>query len=230
MLGDLKRFSINDVTLEAANKKRRLLTRAITSFAAIMTVHTVLIFLIMPGFTSAKLVTLIALGLLYVLSWISRYGSLYNTSAVSLVAIIILGGFGSSVTNGGVEGFVAPILLTAPISAALFLGARGAVISAAIVLCVFALLLVMQLNGFIRTPSYSATATAFGSLLLLATSASIGAAGMGHFASESEQQIKSLTKAQSDLIEIADQLHFHANHDSLTGLANRSQLNARFRI
>lgn len=210
---------------EDLSKKQQLLAKVALVFAIILAAYTSLIFVLMPGFTPAKGVAVIASLSLFAISWLSHFPSLYRTCAIGVVVITLVCGFGASLSNDGVEGYVAPILITTPIFAALFLGSRATLYSALSVVFVFALLHFMRESALIKETAYSADVVSIATVVLLTTATAICASGLGYFASASERQIESLKKAQRSLIELASELNHSANHDALTGIANRAHLN-----
>lgn len=206
------------------HKQQRLLSRVALIFSAIITVYVCIVSAILPGITPAKLIGVFAACSLAAISWSSRYPNLYQPCAIGMVVITLLAGFGASLSNGGLEGYVAPILITAPIAAALFLGARATLVAAGAVVISFCLLLTAQHGGLVKPTPYPEAVTSIAALVMLATATAICAAGLGYFASDSEDKIRSLTEVQGKLVETADKLQHAAHHDSLTGIANRQKL------
>lgn len=202
----------------AFKKKQALLTRVAYAIAILVTLKTTLLYILMPGFTPAKVFAAFACVSLFAIGRFSQFKSLYDYCAIGIVCVIMLGGIGGSLTNGGIDGYLAPILITAPIAASLFLGARSTLISAASVVAAFACLYVLKDSSFIRPSAYGEGALEVGTLILLITATSICSAGTWYFAKESQSQIDTLTKAQA-------KLRRAAHYDALTGIPNRAMLN-----
>lgn len=205
-------------------KQQRLLSRVALVFAGIITIYICAVSAILPGITPAKLIGIVAAVALGVIFWLSRYPKFYRPCAIGMVTITLVAGFGASLSNGGLEGYVAPILITAPIAAALFLGARATFISAATVVIAFCSLLSAQQGGLVQATPYPEAVTSIAALIMLATATAICAGGLGYFAADSEDKIDSLTAVQNKLVETADKLQHAAHHDVLTGIANRQKL------
>ena len=210
----------------AFEKQQSLLNKVASVFAFIICAYTVLIFTLMPGFTPGKAVAVSACATLSLIAWLSRYKRFYHVCAIGIIVVTLAAGFGASLTNGGLEGYVAPILITTPIAAALFLGARATLYAAAASIAVYCLLSYMHAQGVVSSTSYSVQVTSIAALVMLTTATLICAAGLGYFARESQNQIRSLVRAQKELVSVAEKLRHSASHDPLTGIANRAMLSA----
>lgn len=222
---------VNSWTLEADvplqvnfTRRQKLLSRVALVMAAIIATYITIVSLLMPGVTPSKIIAVLAAASLAGVSWLSRRRRFYTVSAIAIVVISLLGGFGGSLSNGGHEGYVVPILITAPIAAALFLGARATLYSAAAVVLSYCLLVYLQQVGVVKPTPYSAEATSIGALVMLSTATIVCAAGLGYFAHDTESKIRSLTEAQGRLVKMTEELRHTALHDALTGVANRQQL------
>ena len=205
-------------------QKQKLLSRLALAFSLILVVFTVLIFILLPGIRPGKIVAILAVFGFAAISRLCLRPEWFRPSAVAMVLLTMIGGFAGSLTNGGLEGYVAPILITSPIAASLFLGTRATIISAVSVVAAYAALLLMEPYGLIRPEPYSEHATSIAALFLLATATAFCAAGFAYFAHDSKQKINSLTDAQSQLISASEQLRHAALHDTLTGIGNRQNL------
>ncbi len=205
-------------------RKRRLLSRVAFWFAGILSAYLSIITVLLPGLSPAKIVGMITIGVVIAAGWGARSQRLYRASAFTVVATTILAGFGASLSNGGLEGYVTPILITAPIIAALFLGARATIAAALAVILAFALLLAAEQGGLVKPTPYSPGATTVAAFTLLAMATILCAAGLAHFARDSDALVRSLMGAQGTLFAMAKRLEFAAYHDPLTGLANRKKL------
>lgn len=227
MRADVRSADSSEIVGGDLEQQQKLLTKVSFVFAQIMCAYTILIFSLMPGITPAKFVLLFACILLTGISWLSQYRRWYRASATGIVVVTLLAGLFGSITNGGIEGYVAPILITAPLAAALFLGTRATMFAAAACVCAYCLLAIFGVNGWISPTAYSAQVTSIAALILLVTATLVCAAGLAYFSSESEDRIKRLTIAKEELSTLAGELHRAAHHDALTGIANRSKLSKR---
>lgn len=202
-------------------EQRRLLSRVAMSISLILTLYLCIVSIVMPLITVGKVIAALAAISIGSLSWLCRYEKLYTMSAAYIVAMTIIGGFVASLSNGGAGGFVAPIMITAPVVAAVFIGARATVFTAIIV--VFAIISLWFLNssGFVSPAPYSAASLEIAAIVMLSASTAICAAGVGYFAHAMQSQIRALRQFQNRLMQVSGQLDHSAHHDSLTGVANR---------
>ena len=205
-------------------RKQKLLSRLALAFCLIISVFTTLIFILLPGIKPGKIVAICAIFGFAAISRFSLRTEWFQTSAVAMVALTLIAGFAGSLTNGGLEGYVAPILITAPIAASLFLGMRATIISAFAVVAAYSLLLMIEPYGLVSPEPYPEDVTSIAALFLLATATAICAAGLAYFANDSKEKIRSLTNVQNQLIAASQQLRQAALHDTLTGIANRQYL------
>ncbi|MEM1146332.1 MAG: EAL domain-containing protein [Pseudomonadota bacterium] len=206
-------------------EQRRLLSRVALSISLILALYLCIISIIMPVMTIGKAIAAIAALLIGSLSWLCHHEKLYTASAATIVAITIIGGFVASLSNGGADGFVAPIMISAPVTAAVFIGARATLISAiAVVLAIISLLYLEQI-GLVTEAPYSQQALDIAAIVMLSASTAICATGVGYFAHAMQTQIHSMRQAQERLMQVSEQLDHSAHHDSLTGVANRKGLN-----
>ncbi|MFN3214792.1 MAG: putative bifunctional diguanylate cyclase/phosphodiesterase [Henriciella sp.] len=205
-------------------RKQKLLSRMALSFCAILIVFTAVIFMVLPGIRPGKIISIFAVLGFAAISRFSLRPNLFVPSAVAMVVLTLAASFAGSVVNGGLEGYVAPIMITSPIAAALFLGTRATIISAVSVVLAYAAMLAMQPHGLIRPEPYPDDITSIAALALLATATAFCAAGLAYFASDSKEKITSLADAQTKLIEASEKLRHAALHDTLTGIANRQNL------
>ena len=111
-------------------RKQRLLSRLALAFCLIIAIFTTIIFILLPGIKPGKIISIIAVFGFAAISRFSLREEWFHTSAVAMVVLTLVAGFAGSLTNGGLEGYVAPILITSPIAASLFLGTRATIISA----------------------------------------------------------------------------------------------------
>jgi len=205
-------------------RKQKLLSRMALAFCVILVVFTAVIFVLLPGIRPGKIIAIFAVLGFAAISRFSLRPNLFVPSAIAMVVLTLAASFAGSVVNGGLEGYVAPIMITSPIAAALFLGTRATIISAVSVVIAYASMLVMQPYGLIQPEPYADDITSLAALALLATATAFCAAGLAYFASDSKEKITSLAEAQSRLIDASERLRHAALHDTLTGLANRQKL------
>lgn len=151
------------------------------------------------------------------MSWLGRYSAFYAQSAVAVIVIMIMTGIGGSAANGGIEGFIAPILIVSPITAGLFLGPRATAYSAVGSIAALGSLIPLEMLGFVRTPPYSPEHLKIVSFVWLAVAVAIASAAVAYFAFDSEKKVVTLSEYQR-------KLYHAAHHDPLTGVANRQGL------
>ena len=205
-------------------RKQKLLSRLALAFCIIIAIFTTIIFILLPGIKPGKIIAICSVFGFAAISRFSLREEWFHTSAVAMVVLTLVAGFGGSLTNGGLEGYVAPILITSPIAAALFLGTRATIISAISVVASYAVMLAMEPYGLVRPEPYPEDVTSLAALFLLATATAFCAAGLGYFASDSKEKIRSLTDVQNQLVAASEKLRHAALHDTLTGIANRQNL------
>ncbi|GAB5455515.1 MAG: hypothetical protein Hens2KO_17440 [Henriciella sp.] len=205
-------------------RKQKLLSRLALAFCLIIAIFTTIIFILLPGIKPGKIISIFAVLGFAAISRFSLRADRFHVSAIAMVVLTMTAGFAGSLTNGGLEGYVAPILITSPIAAALFLGTRATVISAISVVAAYAVLLLMEPSGLILPEPYPEDVTSIAALVLLATATAFCAAGLAYFGHDSKEKINSLTKVQNQLISASEQLRHAALHDTLTGIANRQYL------
>lgn len=205
-------------------EQRRLLSRVALSVSLILAAYLCIVSIIMPVVTIGKFIAALATILIGSLSWLCHNERLYNASAATIVVTTIIGGFVASLSNGGADGFVAPIMISAPVMAAVFIGARATLISAIAVVAAIISLLYLERIGWVTEAPYSAQSLDIAAVVMLSAATGICAAGVGYFAHAMQTQIRSLRDSQDQLVEASEQLDHSAHHDSLTGLANRQGL------
>ncbi len=158
----------NQSESEKATKAKHL-RLTILAFASVLSLYLVGISWLLPGFSPAKALCLATVAILFTCAVVVRDQRFYVAGATTLIATTIFAGFGASLTNGGADGYVAPILLLAPIAAGYFLSIRATV--AATVLSVLALtgLYLLESTGLVREPAYSDSQIQLAALVLLST-------------------------------------------------------------
>lgn len=185
---------------ELFRRRADLLRRVLYVVVAIFATYILAIFIVMPGVTAAKIAALTALSMISVAAFASRYDRFYEASAITLVTTIILGGFFASLTNGGLQGYVTPILLTAPIAAAVFLKKRAAYIAATAVILAYGGQFILELNNLVSETPYSASAIQIGAFVMMATTTAICAAAVEFFVRDADRIIMLLLDSQRDLL------------------------------
>lgn len=205
-------------------RKQKLLSQLALAFGLIIAIFTVIIFLLLPGIKPGKIIAIMSVLGFIAIGRLSLRADLFKSSAIAMVVLTLVAGFAGSLTNGGLEGYVAPIMITSPIAAALFLGTRATLFSAIAVVGAYATLLALEPYGLIQPEPYPEDVTSIAALVLLASATAFCAAGLGYFANESKEKIASLKDAQNKLIEASARLRHAALHDTLTGIANRQNL------
>ncbi len=208
-------------------EQRRLLSHVALSISLILTVYLCIVMVVMPVMTVGKAIAALAAILIGSLSWICHHEKLYTASAATIVAITIIGGFVASLSNGGADGFVAPIMISAPVTAAVFIGARATLISAVAVVLAIISLLFLDRIGMVTEAPYSPATLDIAAIVMLSAATGICASGVGYFAHAMQTQIRSMRDSQDRLMQVTGQLDHSAHHDSLTGVANRQGLQRR---
>lgn len=205
-------------------EQRQLLSRLALTISLILTVYLCIVSVVMPVFTVGKVIAALAAILIGSLSWLCHYERLYTASAATIVGVTIIGGFVASLTNGGADGFVAPIMISAPVTAAVFIGARATLISGIGVVLAIISLLYLERIGMVSEAPYAPETLEIAAVVMLAAATGICAAGVGYFAHAMQTQIRSLRDSQNRVVQASAQLNHLAHHDSLTGVANRQGL------
>ena len=201
-----------------------MLSRVAMTISLILIVYLCIVMVIMPVMTVGKAIAALAAILIGSLSWLCHHEKLYTASAATIVAITIIGGFVASLSNGGADGFVAPIMVSAPVTAAVFIGARATLISAVGVVVAIVSLLFLERMGIVTEAPYSTQTLDVAAIVMLSAATGICAAGVGYFAHAMQTQIRTLRHSQNNLMQATELLDHSAHHDSLTGVANRQGL------
>ncbi|MCR9270733.1 MAG: EAL domain-containing protein [Hyphomonadaceae bacterium] len=201
-----------------------MLSTVALSISLILTLYLCIVMVVMPVITIGKFIAALAAILIGSLSWICHHEKLYTASAATIVGITIVGGFVASLSNGGADGFVAPIMISAPVTAAVFIGARATLISAVAVVMAIVSLLFLERMGLVSEAPYSPATLDIAAIVMLSAATGICAAGVGYFAHAMQTQIRSLRSSQDRLMQVTGQLDHSAHHDSLTSVANRQGL------
>ncbi len=177
-------------------ERPELLQRVAFTLASILALYLVIITLLLPGITAAKIVGIIAVLTLIAAGWAARHAWGYRPAAISLVGVTILGVFGASLTNGGADGYVTPLIITAPMSAAIFLGTRAALIASGGVIAALIALIVFSHLGWVSETPYPPDVTTVAAAALLTTATLILAAALATFAGDARMLIATLNEAR----------------------------------
>ena len=224
MIGEFELAKPVSTWEEDFQRKQKLLSRLAMAFSVMIAIFTTIIFILLPGIKPGKIIALLSVFGFALISRLSLRSDWYKTSAFSMVMLTMLAGFAGSLTNGGLEGYIAPIMITSPIAAALFLGTRATIVSAVAVVMLYAILLLIEPHGLVQPEPYPEDVTSIAALVLLAMATAFCAAGLGYFASDSKEKINSLIAARQQVVDASEQLRYAALHDTLTGIANRQYL------
>lgn len=160
----------------------------------------------MPGLTPAKIVGICAVLALVIAGCQARYDKYYMFAAITVVVVTIVAGLGASLTNGGLEGYVTPILITAPMAAAIFLGARASIIASIGVVVAFIIQMVFDQMGLVDPTPYSPAITKLGAAFMLTTATVICAVTLHTFAKDAQKMIQSLVTSQNALKDSREEL------------------------
>ncbi len=186
----------SDAALTALSRRPALLQKVAFTLAGILAIYLIVITILLPGITPAKIVGAVAVLLLSSAGWAARQDWGYKPAAITLVVITILGVFGASLTNGGADGYVTPLIITAPISAAIFLGMRAALIaSVGVVAALIGMAAASQL-GWVQETPYPPGVTTIAAACLLTMATAILAAALTTFAGDARQMIANLEAAR----------------------------------
>ena len=184
---------------EQQQQQAKLLLSVLTVIASIFGFYLVAVFNLMPGITSAKAVAVGAFAVLVAAAVASRYQRFYRPAAFTLVATILVGGFVASLTNGGLEGYVTPILLTAPVAAAVFLNKKYVAGVVVALVAIFLVQVILENKGFVTPTPYPEGVTRLAAMFMLSLTAAVCAAAVGFFVQQSDRMIALLTASQEDL-------------------------------
>lgn len=153
-----------DSTWQELSKRPVLLSRVAFSLAAILAIYLIVITTVLPGVSPAKIIGAVAVIIFGAVSWTAHQPRLYAASAILLVSVALFGVSGASLTNGGVDGYVTPLIITGPIIAALFLGMRAALVATVGVIVMTATLLAVSvwagLESMCLFAAYSSSSSA----------------------------------------------------------------------
>ncbi|MCP2680145.1 ATP-binding protein [Maricaulaceae bacterium NA33B04] len=182
----------------AAINRPELLRQVAICVAAILSIYLVAVAILLPGLTPAKIVGGISVLILLAIAWIAVQPWGYSLGAITIVGLLTLGVFGASLTNGGVEGYLTPLILTAPACAAIFLGARAALVACGAVALTLAAQVFSARMGWVSDTPYPADVTSIAAAVLLIAATAIIAVAVGVFAGDSQRLISHLTDARAE--------------------------------
>ena len=149
------------------NGKGRVLAITCVVFGLILVSYLGAVSLALPGWTPAKALGLFASGLFIALGVIAWTTNQYRWVAHTFILGAQLMAFAASLTNGGLLGYVAPLQLIAPLAAGFFLSARAATVYGISSVILFALLLLLGVQGIITPTPYSMDAERVAAFFLL---------------------------------------------------------------
>lgn len=189
----------------------RAFRRVMCGFAAGLSVHLLLVSMMLPGVTLAKAMVLCATIVFLVLALVVDRQSRFPP-AVWFATTIILGcGFVASLGNGGIDGYVAPVLLLAPFGAGYFLGRTAAIQATVATLCAWFIMFAMTAAGLATPSPYPEDAVRIAGLTLLVITASLGALSIVEFARETAAQQVVLQSARDAMRSHAEVAHLRAS-------------------
>lgn len=161
-------------------------------FACALILYLSIISFVLPGITPAKTVAILSIVVLLAIAAFTNKKSRYAFGAWSLVISTMTLGALAAMTNGGISGYVAPIILVGPLAAGYFLATRAAILTTAMTISSYVALYLLESNNLTSSPGYPVEALRIASLLLLSTTAILGMTAVIAF---STTMSKLLTKA-----------------------------------
>lgn len=164
---------ISDHTL-SARSRGRVLGRTCLAFGAILFSYLGVVSVLLPGWTPAKMVGIATATGFVALGLIAHSGRYYRVCGHLFISLAIFMATAASVTNGGLNGYVSPLLIITPIAAGYFLSVRSAMIYGALTVLAFSTLLILHNAGAITPTPYPEGATRIASLFLMSTTMLMG--------------------------------------------------------
>jgi signal transduction histidine kinase len=182
---------------DVQEQRRELLRLVCWWFSALLFVYLIVISFLLPGISPAKILAASVTVILCIFGYFAKSEKHYRTSAIGLVGISVFAGFGASLTNGGIEGYITPVLLAGPVAAALFLSARSAVFACgAVLICMLAQIGLDEM-GWVSERRTSPMAMKFAAFILLALTALVCTAALQLFARSRDQLIDQLLESHA---------------------------------
>jgi signal transduction histidine kinase/CheY-like chemotaxis protein len=175
----------------------RVLSMTCLAFGSVLAIYLTIIFQLMPGWTPAKAVAVGATTSLFGLWYLARRGQHYTAVARSFVAISLTTIFLAAIGNGGVDGYVTPLLIVGPLAAGYFLSVRSAIVCGVLALASLTGLYGLDQAGLVTETPYSEDATQIASLLLLSTATILSLTCALAFAIATERMLGEARKADA---------------------------------
>ena len=132
-----------------------------------MATYLFIISFVLPTFNYSKMIVIVVIAIFVINGYFAVRPRFYTACALVLVSVPILAAFFASLGNGGLDGFVTPIMIVGPVAAALFLGVRSALATCAVVILGFLVQVYLQQAGMIAPPAFSEGAVSIAALVLL---------------------------------------------------------------
>lgn len=225
MSEDKAQFDEESIRTAETIQRSNLLSRAAYTFSAINFLYLAVITFIVPELTAAWFSGICSATVFLLIGFLAKNRRYYKLSAYLAVTILVAAGIFAGSQTGGVDGYIAALIIIAPMPAAIFLGWRETIVTMLVTVAAFIALYWLDQFGLVSIPDRSENARKIIATLSLITATCACGIGIAYFAHGAQQRIRSLINAHGALIRMAQKLDFAANHDPLTGLANRAKLN-----
>lgn len=158
---------LEDTAGEIERQKSKLLCWVSSIFAGLFIIYMTMVSILLPGLTPAKMIGIAAIILLFGVARMACHAIRFTLAAKLFVFIMAILGFAASLTNGGVDGYVTPIMLCAPIAAALFLNIRAAASTGVGIILLVLAQIALEANGLVSDPPYDDTALKIASAIMM---------------------------------------------------------------
>lgn len=179
--------------------KEKHLRQTTLVFACVLSLYFVGISALLPGFSPAKALCLLTILVLYATAALLRNGRFYVAGAATLVVVTLFASFGASLTNGGADGYVAPLLILAPIAAGYFLSIRATLVATVAAVLVLIALFVLETYGLVSEPAYGETQIKIASVILLSTVAVMCGLAAAVFSRTTQDALKQTGRLNDEL-------------------------------
>ncbi len=186
---------ISDHT-QPGNARGRVLGRTCLAFGAILASYLAVVSFILPGWTPAKTVGVIAASGFFLLGLIAHSGRYYRLCGHLFISMAIFMATAASVSNGGLNGYVSPLLIITPIAAGYFLSVRSAMIYGVLTALAFTSLFALHSIGAISPTPYPEGATRVASLILMCTTMLMGLTCTIGFARAAQRMLEEAQAAE----------------------------------
>lgn len=181
---------------QPGNARGRVLGRTCLAFGAILATYLAIISFILPGWTPAKTVGVIAATGFFTLGLIAHSGRFYRACGHIFISLAILMATAASISNGGLNGYVSPLLIITPIAAGYFLSVRSAMMYGVLTALAFTSLFVLHNFGLVSPTPYPEAATRIASLILMCTTMLLGLTCTIGFARSSQRMLDEAQMAE----------------------------------